>query len=444
MGRLGAAGLALLLSGAAAGARESPPVAATDRYFPFRLGDSWTYEWKEQGRSGARPVLRTRTIEEIEFVGGGPAFKLTSDDGSYHVYSLREGALSLHSSSEQGRVFYYDPAVPVFAPDLERGRPRVTVHADTGRRFKTTLLDPEDVATPLGTFRGCLKVRLEMESPDHRMESLQYFAPGVGLVGYRYELVDHNPRIPEVHIEARLRLARLSGIPVASRADLDKLARAETLSLGAPDDSSARALLRRASERRYTWDDKFPGFAGDFEYREEGKTAVTGGFMVDRSLFVTVKAPTEAAREAVRSQISSFVNHRRPGRFDTEYSGARFKKGATTPEGDVEILAEGDTMGSSYLVRQDEIVRVARSAGRLRFVVDNRSRIRTEDGRYISVAYDLTYYSNEDQSQVSVETTLDSYARVGGYWLPTRRTVTRTEHGKVSSLELRMSNLRQE
>ena len=45
-----------------------------------------------------------RTADGFEFVGGGPAFKLVSDDGTYHVYSLREGALYLNSSAQDGRV----------------------------------------------------------------------------------------------------------------------------------------------------------------------------------------------------------------------------------------------------------------------------------------------------------------------------------------------------
>ena len=91
-----AAGLVLMLA--------SPPPApraATDRYFPFRLGDSWTYDWKTEGRV-PDTASRTRTFEGVEFVGGGPAFKLVSDDGTYHVYSLREGALYLNSSAQDG------------------------------------------------------------------------------------------------------------------------------------------------------------------------------------------------------------------------------------------------------------------------------------------------------------------------------------------------------
>jgi hypothetical protein len=264
----------------------------------------------------------------------------------------------------------------------------------------------------------------------------------VGLVAYQYELRLPGKAGPEVRIDARLRLARLAGLPVATFADVDKLARTETLSLGGRDDASARDVLRRATKRRYTWDEEFPGFRGRFEFREGDQPPVSGGFAVDGSFRVTVEAPTEATRAAVRSQVSSFVTFRRFRAFDAEYAGVRFRKGPRAAEGEVEVLAEGDGMASSYLVRDGEIRRVSRSVGRLRYEVVNRSHVRTEDGRTIAIAYDLGYYSNRDQSLVSAEQIVDSYARVGAYWLPTGRTVSRRDNGQERPvLEVRFTEL---
>jgi hypothetical protein len=44
---------------------------------------------------------------------------------------------------------------------------------------------------------------------------------------------------------------------------------------------------------------------------------------------------------------------------------------------------------------------------------------------------------------VSVERTLDSYARVGAYWLPTGRKMTRTEGGRQTlAFELKLTDLK--
>jgi hypothetical protein len=439
----GLAALGLPLAALGGETPAGPGPGPYDKYFPFRLGDSWTYDWRtEGGRPPARTTTRTRSFDSTEFVGGGVAYKIVGDDGSYHVYTLRAGTLAIVSSSEAGRVLYYDPPVPLAMPGMAPGQTVSTFNADTRRTWKTTLVGFEDVTTPLGTFKACLEVRLEMQSPEHVSDSYHYFSPGVGLVAYRYELRHPGGGAAEVRIDAALRLARLAGVPVANMADVARLDRTATVRLAGEDDPSARALLKRATEKRYTWDEKFAGFRGSFEYLEQGKPPVRGSFAVDPGLDVKISAPTEAARAALRNQISSFVSHRKPNPFDLAFAGSSFRKLPARENGDVRIVTEGDSMGTSYTVRKDEIVEVGRSAGRLRFVARNLSQLRTEDDRYITVEYELVYYSNEDGSEVSVERTLDSYARVGAYWLPTGRKMTRTEGGRQTlAFELKLSNL---
>ncbi len=414
-----------------------------DRYLPFRLGDSWTYDWHTEGRrEPTHTVARTRVFEGTEFIGGSFGYKLVGDDGSYYVYTLRNGVLSLHASSEAGRILYYEPPIPLATPTLQPGQPLVTVNPDTQRKWKTTLLGTEDVTVPLGTFKGCLKIRLEMESPEFVSDSYHYFAPNVGLVAYQYTLLSADRKTTEAKVDARLKLARLAGIPISKMEDVARLEGAGTVRLAGADDPNARAILKRAIESRYTWDEKFPGFRGDFEYVEEGKLPVRGSFSVDKDLNVKVTAPTEAAKVQLASQISSFLSHRRYHPFDIDYAGASFRKGTTGPGGETEILAEGDTMGTSYIVRKGEILRVARSAGRVRFVADNLSQLRIEDGRYIAVEYELTYFSNEDQRQISKDTLVDAYSKVGSYWLPVGRKSVRTERGqKAAAFDLRLTNL---
>jgi len=412
----------------AAGAQQAP--ASYERYFPFRLGDSWSYDWtiQESGRP-PRTVDRTRTFESLDFFGARYAFKLVADDGNWHTYSLTDGVLAIHASSEDGRIFNYEPPVVVFAPDLQPGQSRVTENPETQRRFTATFVGFEDAALPLGTLRGCLKLRLQMASPDYVSDSWQLFAAGVGLVAYRYEL--KSPAgATLVKVDSKLRLARLGGVLVSRAEAAAALAERETLDLGGRDDPEARAALKRATERRYTWDAKFPGFRGEFEYAEQGKPAVRGSFAVDAALNVKVQAPSEAAQALLRSQISSFIAHRRHKPFEQEYARTAFRKGRALPDGELEVLADGDAMGSSYRLRKDEIASVGRSVGRLRFVATNLRHLTTDDGRSIATEYELSYYSNQDGSSISSERTTDTYQKLGGYWLPFGRRVTRTAAGK--------------
>lgn len=437
----------LLLALAPLPVRAAPEGAAGryDAFFPFRLGDSWSYDWhlSERGKPPRR-LDRTRVFEQTEFVGKGLGYRLVNDDGTYEVFSLADGVLKLHGSSEGGRILSFEPPIVLAAPDMREGEPRTTDNPETGRRFRATLLGLRDVETPLGTLRGCLELRLETEGRELYADARQFFYPGVGMVALRYELHGAERQGPKrSSVEARLRLARLAGIQVARLEDVERLLARETIALPGKDDPSARSILKRAAQMRYTWDQRFPGFKGDFEYLEAGKPPLTGSFEVDRELNVRVTAASEAARAMLRNQISSFVAHRRFKPFDVEYAGAVFKKGETTPAGDVEVLAEGDTMGTRYLLRKSDILSVGRSVGRLRFVATNLARVPTDDARSIVSDYELVYYSNEDGALVSRERSLDSYEKLGEYYLPTGRQVTRNDKDKPpSSFELRLLRLR--
>jgi len=425
---------------APSGVRAAEAIGRVDAYLPFRLGDSWTYDWRQAFAGGSgETVSRTRSFESLEFVGPDLAYRLVDDDGNYNVFSLKDGVLRLHSSSEGGRVLYYEPPVVLVAPDMTIGTPRVTENPDTGRTWRASLLGFEDVEVPLGRFTHCLKLRLEMESAEHSSRSDYTFAERVGLVAFAYELRDRVGGRLEASIDSGLRLARLAGIPIASPADLARLAGADTIRLGGRDEPEARALLKQATEARYTWDVGFPGFAGTFSERRDGSAPVSGRFTVDASLAVHVEAGSEADRARVSSQLSSFLSHRKLHPFDEAYGTASFRLGAREADGTREVLADGDTMGTRYRIKDGEILSVGRSVGRVRFEARNLKQIWTGDGRYITVEYELVYFSNEDGRQLSSERIQDSYARFGGYWLPTGRRSVRTEAGReVGRLQLEL------
>jgi len=438
---LSAATLILICQALAGPGQET--VGNLERYFPFRLGDSWTYDWQiaERG-SPPRKRAHTRVFDGTEFIGAGLAYRLVSDDGSYHLYMIDKGVVTLHTSAEGGRLFYYDPPVVLVAPDSRVGEPRTIEHRETGRKWKTTLQGFEDVSVPLGRFEKCLKIRLEMESAEYLSDSLQYFAPGVGLVAYRYQLRKAGNDQPEIRIEAELRLARLSGRQISRAADLAPSPADGESGAVSRDDASAREALRRAIDKRYTWDARFPGFRGDFEYRQAGKPPIAGSFTVGADLSVKIQAPDEAARAALRNEVSSFISHRKDAPFDLTYGGASFRRGGTGPDGEMEILSQGDASGAKHTVRGDELLAIERSVGRLRYLARYLKTLKTEDGRLISVEYELTFYSNEDQSEVSSEHIVDCYAKVGSYWLPTGRKNVKRARGLTTSFELRLINVR--
>jgi hypothetical protein len=202
-------------------------------------------------------------------------------------------------------------------------------------------------------------------------------------------------------------------------------------------------VLRRALMKRYTWDAQFPGFRGTWQLVEQGKAPITGAFSVGSDLSVRVEAANDTARATMRNEISSFITQRKEVPFDTAYADTTFARSATRPDGTVVVIAANDPLATTYTVKGGEVIEVSRSVGRLSYTARDREKMSTEDGRTLSVDYDVVYTSNQDQSQLAVEHTRDTYAKVGRYWVPSGRRVERTEAGQAPILrEITLTALR--
>lgn len=403
-----------------------------DSYFPFRLGDSWTYDWKTEGTlAPGGTAVRTRVFDGTSFIGDTVGYKLVADDGAYHLYTYDEGILAIHSSSDARRLLYYDPPVIVAAPDFTLGESRRIAQADGSRQFTTTFVGLEDHSVPLGRFTQVLVTRLAMHGSDYSSEAVHYFAPKVGLIAYRYVVKDGGGQIL-MSVDARLRLARLAGVDVRTRADVDRLPGASAAT-AVSEDRGLRELLKGALARRYTWPETFPGLSGAIEIDEAGKPSIHGRFEVGVDLSVRVDAADDAARAAVRNEISSFITQRKPLAFDLTYAETTFVKRATRPDGAVVITAAGDPLATTYTVKDGEINEVSRSVGRVRYVARDHARLRTDDGRIITTGYDVVYISNADGTELSTDRTVDTYARMGGIFVPTGRRVERTAAGQPAT-----------
>ncbi|MFN8062607.1 MAG: DUF3386 family protein, partial [Vicinamibacterales bacterium] len=94
-------------------------------------------------------------------------------------------------------------------------------------------------------------------------------------------------------------------------------------------------------------------------------------------------------------------------------------------------------------VKDGDVVSVGRSLGRLRYTANERTRVKTEDGRSITVEYDVIYLSNETDAEISSEHTTDSYQKLGKYWVPTGRRVVKTVSNQPpTTRELRLTGLK--
>lgn len=440
--------LLLTLSALAQSAKVAPASTLDlNTYFPIRQGDAWTYDWQlRAGQAPPQTLKRTRAFEGREFVNTGNVDKLASENGDYALFSLDERGLLLHGAAEYGRDvrFIFDPPVTVLTPQMQIGQPLVnTQFAEDGktpRRFTSLLEGKTPVETPLGKFDDCLKISWAMDDDTTYQKTTYYLAKGVGIVAYAIEVKTKNDGNYELNVDARLRLAQLQGKTFAKLADLELFTNSKAASA---ENAKARALFRKAHEAAYVWDKKFPGFEAAFTLKRTGAPDVTGTLRVTKAAQVEVQCADAKAKAQVHAELSQFVTYRQSKNFDEQYGADKAKIGLGETSGDTTeiIVSTEESAGSSFLLREREIVRVTRSYGRVRFV-NQVKNFKTEDGRFIANAAELTYYSNESGAVAGQTRYQDHYEKVGGYWLPLGRVKSETAKDKTESLELSLSNVR--
>jgi hypothetical protein len=420
-------------------------------YFPIRQGDAWTYDWQlRMGQASPQTVKRTRAFEGREFVNTGNVDKLASENGDYALFSLDERGLLLHGAAEYGRDlrFIFDPPVTVLTPQMAIGQPLVNTQmaedGKTPRRFTSLLEGHVAMETPLGKFSDCLKVSWVMDDDSAYQKTTYYLAKGVGIVAYAIEVKTKKDGNRELNVDARLRLAQLQGKTFAKLADLELFTNSKAASA---ENAKARALFRKAHEATYVWDKKFPGFEATFTLKRAGASDVTGTVRVTKAAQVEVQCADAKAKAQVHAEMSQFVTYRQSKNFDEQYGTDKAKIGLGEPNGaanssEVEIIvSDEESSGSSFLLRDREIVRVTRSYGRVRFV-NQVKNFKTDDGRFIANEAELTYYSNESGAVAGQTSYQDRYEKVGSYWLPLTRQKSETAKDKTVSLDLSLSNVR--
>ncbi len=416
-------------------------------YFPIRQGDAWTYDWQlRAGQAAPQTSKRTRAFEGREFVNTGNVDKLASENGDYALFSLDERGLLLHGAAEYGRDvrFIFDPPITVLTAQMQTGQPLVNTqlaeNGKTPRRFTTLLEGVASIETPLGKFNDCLKVSWAMDDETAQQKTTYYLAIGVGIVAYAIEVKTKKDGSVALNVDARLRLAQLQGKTFARLADLQLFTNSKAASA---ENAKARAFFRKAHEATYTWDKKFPGFEAAFTLKRADAPDVSGTLRITKQSQVEVQCPDAKAKAQMHAELSQFVNYRQSKNFDEHYGADKAKIGLGEANGELTeiIVSDEEAAGSSFWLREREIVRIARSHGRVRFV-NQVKNFKTEDGRFIANEAELTYYSNESGAVAGVTRYQDRYEKAGGYWLPLGRRKSETAKDKTVTLELNLSNVR--
>ena len=206
--------------------------------------------------------------------------------------------------------------------------------------------------------------------------------------------------------------------------------------------NQARDLFQTAYENRYTWDDNFPGYTANLELKQ-GDEVYTGQIRVNSDLSVEVTGiEDEKVKESAYNQMRDIITHRKRSSFDKAHGKNTFKLGEEDHTGAVEILVQGDAMGSNYKVRGEEICQVSRVMGPMAFTINTQESLQTPDG-YVSVKYNAIFRDSKTDELRGKREFEETYEQFGDYYLPTRQVIHGVDKGDNQvATEFNFSNIK--
>jgi hypothetical protein len=207
------------------------------------------------------------------------------------------------------------------------------------------------------------------------------------------------------------------------------------------EQTSARDLFRAAYENRYTWDDNFPGYRADIQIKQ-GEETYSGQIRINPDMSVEVSGiEDEDVQQSVYTQLRDIVTHRKRNSFESAHGKNSFSRGETDDRGVLEILVQGDAMGSNYKIRGTEICQVRRVMGRMAFTIDTHESLDTGKG-YIATHYDAIFRNPETHEILREVEFEDTYEAIGDYCIMTHQVIRSQANGENITTEFDYSNIK--
>ncbi|MEL6442440.1 MAG: DUF3386 domain-containing protein [Cyanobacteria bacterium J06621_8] len=195
---------------------------------------------------------------------------------------------------------------------------------------------------------------------------------------------------------------------------------------------TARDRFRAAYENRYTWDSNFPGYTTKLSLKQ-GDEVYHAEIKIDRDLKVEINGVTdEKVAESLTHHMRDVITHRKRNSFDQAHGQSTFTLGEEDSTGAVEILVQGNSMGSNYKVRGKEICQVRRIIGSLSFTINTNESFDTGSG-YISTGYNAVFRDAKTNALKGQRECKEVYEKLGGYYVPKHQLIESIEpnQGKI-------------
>ena len=204
---------------------------------------------------------------------------------------------------------------------------------------------------------------------------------------------------------------------------------------------SARDLFRAAYENRYTWDSNFPGYRTDITVKQ-GDRLYTGKARINDDLTYDITdVSDEQAQDLIKGQVWEIAVHRVRKPFEETHGKNVFELGETDETGAVAIAVSGKAMGDGYKVRDNVVSLVHRHIHSVVVTINTFSTIDTGEG-YLANRYDSEYHDASTGELKGSSQSEDTYEKIGGYYILTRRIITEAKQGETTITEYGFSNIK--
>lgn len=205
--------------------------------------------------------------------------------------------------------------------------------------------------------------------------------------------------------------------------------------------TEARQLMQSAYENRYTWDQNFPGYTTDVQFKI-GDQVYTGKAKVNSDLSAEVMdISDQEALKAIKSQLFEVAIHRIRRSFGETHGKNTFEFGETDSTGAIEIIVGGKSEGDRYKLRDNEVCMVHRHIHGIVVTIDTQSSHDTGEG-YLSHQYHSVYRDPKTGEVKGEQDYDDIYEKHGGYQILTSRTIKAIENGQPIVSEFSFSNIK--
>jgi hypothetical protein len=204
------------------------------------------------------------------------------------------------------------------------------------------------------------------------------------------------------------------------------------------ENPEATKLFEAARQARAMWT-KFPGFTADLAVTING-IMKKGTVQVDEKGKVTISDLPEEMSAWAKNVLTSTVGHRLSTKEEAKTPCTFADDDANHPLGRLIHVLNDDT-GSSFRIRDQQMMMVNRKMGDTRFSITMLENVRNEEGRYLPRTFAVHYWDAKTGDLKKSESHYQSWVRQQGIDLPSLVRVLTADKG-VDTREIALSHFK--